>query len=282
MQVKINPYPGNPLKESGKIARCNFRSIVYVDNVYHIFEEDHIYGAWRIFKRLSENGIDLGFRIGPLIRLGRQDEFDAIGTADPTVIYDGQWKMWYDAFDITLHWDKIGYATSDDGENWTKYGSVLSRGVEGEWDSKSIHHPVVLKHDRYYLYYSGCCDDIYNVKSIGLAISDDGITWNKIPGPVIINGQDGEWDCKYVRPSLPVFVSDRWLMFYWGFNGVHHSMGLAISDDLIHWQKAGKLMSGTNSSDGITAVQPLMMDNLKLWYAVWDSVQIHVADVEYK
>jgi len=59
--------------------------------------------------------------------------------------------------DETIHWDKIGYAISGDGNKWINKGVVLSRGNTGEWDSKAIHHPVCLKFDnKYYMYYSGC------------------------------------------------------------------------------------------------------------------------------
>ena len=64
----------NPLKDSSGIARCNFRSIVF-NGIYHIFEEDHVDGHWRIYKRTSDDGIDLGMKIWPSISTWRERYF---------------------------------------------------------------------------------------------------------------------------------------------------------------------------------------------------------------
>ena len=267
----------NPLREESGIARCNFRSIVFKD-VYHIFEEDHVLGHWRIYKRTSKDGIALGPRQGPLFPLGDEGSFNEYGQADPTVIIDGEWKMWFDAMDRTYHWDKLGYATSPDGENWVNHGPVFSRGNPDEWDNTAIHHPAVLKFDGvYYLYYSGS-DNIFpnlNVKHIGLATSTDGINFTKEKNPVLRTGDD--WDKIYLRPSVPVFIDLKWYMFYWGFDGAIHSMGIATSTDLVNWTKEGKILSGTNEHDGITASQ--IIGN-RIYYTTWDNAQVNYADIE--
>lgn len=277
--MKVNSYP--VLKEGDFPARCNFRCIVQKDDIYHIFEEDYT-DHWHIYKRTSNDGLRLGQRSNPLLKLGESGEFDEFGQADPTVIYDGQWQMWFDAMNRYLYWDQIGYATSEDGENWIKKGTVLSRGKKGEWDDHSVHHPIILKYDKYYLYYSGCKKIEgnlvnYNVKNIGLAISDNGINFEK-KGVVIPVGDD--WDSEYVRPSVPVFFNGLWCMFYWGFNGYIHSMGIAISDDLINWDKRGWLIRGNDSHDGVTASHAIAFDDfIRIWYTTFDDLQLHVMDI---
>lgn len=282
MQIKLIESIENPLKENGKIARCAFRCMVKKDGVYHIFEEDMIDSRWRIFKRTSKDGINLNPHGEALFPLGGQGSYDERGQADPAIIYDYSdeiWKMWFDAFNERLNWDKLGYATSADGDAWTAHEPVLQRGKQGEWDSLSIHHPVVLKEDKYYLYYSGCCDGLYNVRNIGLATSKDGISWMKEKNPVLTIA-DG-WENKYIRPSRPILIGDDWFMFYWGFDGNVHSMGLAISDDLKRWQKCGKIFGGTSEHDGITASMPIHDGNrIRMWYAVFDSWQINTAEIE--
>ena len=180
--------------------------------------------------------------------------------------------------DNTYHWDKLGYATSVDGEEWTNHGPVLSRGAGDDWDNTSIHHPVVLKHDKYYLYYSGSdsAKPNYNVKHIGLATSLDGENWIKeLSNPILRTSDD--WDSVYLRPSCPVLIGSMWVMFYWGFNGLIHSMGVAVSTDLIHWQKTGKLLSGTDSHNGVTASQVI---GNRIYYTTWDNAQLNYMEYE--
>ena len=281
--IIFKAYLGNPLKEVNEKtpARCGFRSIVFKD-VYHIFEEGIIGGRWRIYKRTSLDGISLGSRSTALFPFGGKGAFDEFGQADPTVIYNGTWRMWFDAMNGSTEWDKIGYATSIDGNNWINKGPVLSRG-EG-WDSQAVHHPVCMEHEGiYYMYYGGCDgSNHYNVKNIGLATSKDGISWIKEKtNPIITNGKYNEWDCKYVRPSVPVFIDDRWFMFYWGFDGKIHSMGVAESDDLIKWEKIGKFISGTNNHNGVTASQTLKEGSkIRMWYKMFNNWNLNTGEIE--
>ena len=262
-----------------KTSRCNFRCIVQKDG-FHIFEEDLIDGHWRIFRRDSKDGTRFSERSNPLFPLGLEGSFDEWGQADPTVLYDGTWKMWFDAMDKSYHWDKIGYATSEDGHTWNIKSTAIQRGAPGEWDEKSVHHPVVIKEDKYYMYYSGCKPgEMHNVRHIGLAVSEDGLTWDK-KGIVIEAGMDDEWDGEYVRPSNPVRLLGEWVMFYWGFNKIH-GMGIATSTDLIHWDKRMQIDSGTDSHDGITASWAISDGHkVRIWYTTFDDCEVFIKDYD--
>ena len=257
-----------------KTSRCNFRCIVPAGGLYHIFEEDLIDGHWRIFKRTSKDGLTFSERSNPLFELGAPGAFDEWGQADPSVMYDGVWRMWFDAMDRSYHWDRIGYAESLDGETWQIKGTVLQRGIAGEWDEKSVHHPVVIKdHGWYGMYYSGCREgEPHNVRHIGLAGMHDG-KWNK-HGIVIDAG-----DLEYVRPSNPVFFNQRWYMFYWGYGKGIHAMYLASSANLITWIKEGMLRSGTDSHNGVTASWAIAdEDKIRVWYTTFDNCEVHYFD----
>jgi predicted GH43/DUF377 family glycosyl hydrolase len=265
------------LKEKGNITRCALRCVVKRKGIYHIFEEDYIDKKWWIFRRISQDGINISKRERPLFRLGKPGSFNESGVADPTVIFDKIWKMWFDAVNGNLIWDKIGYAISEDSFHWKIQKPALERGIQGEWDSRSVHHPVVLKYDKYYLYYSGS-DDNCNVKHIGLAVSLDGLNWVKYPHPVIKTSEG--WDNKYIRPSKPVFIKDQWFMFYWGYNGIH-SIGTAVSKDLIHWEKIGRIAGGTNEHNGITGSHPIWdRGKIRIWYALFDSYTSQNAEIK--
>jgi predicted GH43/DUF377 family glycosyl hydrolase len=241
-----------------------------------LFSEGFIGGRWEIYIRTSKDGVNLSEKGASIFPPGGQGSFDELGQADPTVIYDGCWKMWFDALDGNGVWDKLGYATSDDGLKWVNHGPVLSRGAG--WDSKSIHHPCCIKNnDRYYLYYSATDEDEGNVKNIGLATSYDGVNWERIISPVLTVG---DWDYKYIRPSCPILINGTWNMFYWGF-GDNHYMGLAESSDLISWKKKGKVLESDVIHEGITASMPLRVGNeIRIYYATFDDIYVRIAKID--
>lgn len=264
-------YAGNPLIASDAMARC----MVQVLGTYHLFQEKSLGTPpyWTINKRTSVDGITFTAISTALMAAGGAGEFDEWGQADPTVIYDGvgDWKMWYDALTTTA-WEKLGYATSVDGITWNKVGSVIERGASG-WDNKSVHHPCCVKSgSTYYLFYSGASTgDAGIVKHIGLATSTDGINWTKTASnPVISTGAPGQWDDDYIRPSAPIKIFNTWYMWYWGYDGSVHSMGLATSPDLITWTKKGQVLT---HASGVTANTAILKEGtneidkiIDLWY----------------
>jgi predicted GH43/DUF377 family glycosyl hydrolase len=275
--MKITPYINNPLKNiEGEKVWCAFRSIIYINGLFYFFSEGFIKERWEIYILKSSDGIILDSKSDSIFPVGGQGTFDEKGQADPTVIYEnGQWKMWFDALNGKEQWDMLGYATSENGLKWVNHGPVLGRGTG--WDSKAVHHPCVIKTDKYYMFYSGTDSDTGNVKNIGLAISDDGIKWVKKDDPVLTVG---DWDYNYIRPSCPVLIKDLWHMFYWGF-GDNHYMGLATSGDLVHWTKKVKVLESDVPHEGITASMPIKIDNeLRIYYATFDDIHIRFATID--
>lgn len=64
----------------------------------------------------------------PVFKVGQPGTFDATWVQVPCVIFDGPtYQMWYGGWDGGK--DHIGYATSPDGINWTRYANspVLAR-----------------------------------------------------------------------------------------------------------------------------------------------------------
>lgn len=91
----------------------------------------------------------------------------------PSVVFDGTtYHGWYFAGHIFA--SQIGYATSDDGSNWTKYDDnpVVIEGSTGTWDAKSVGFCSVVDSAgiKYKMWYSGSNTD--ETGSIGYAESD--------------------------------------------------------------------------------------------------------------
>lgn len=278
-------YVSNPLKEigTGNDIYEYFRACVLVDGIYHTFYENYenFSGTykWTIRKRVSTDGILHTIASAVLLAAGGAGTYDELGSADPTVIYDGpgDWKMWFDAKNGIGIWDQLGYATSVDGTTWANQGGVIARGSAGSWDDGFIHHPTVIKYNGvYYMYYTGGKNDTSGY-CIGLATSTDGVNWTKnLTNPVLSPGASGQWDDYNVRPSCPILIGNIWYMWYWGFGNADpsdHAMGLASSRDLINWTKKGRVMYRDSATDGVAASNGMLiqgsnsMDKLvKMWF----------------
>ncbi len=81
-------------------------------------------------------------RQGPLTWSGPNLSFESLQAGYPSVLWDaGVYKMWY--FGCTpSYFCQIGYATSQDGRTWTRYGPVL--GPSLPQDSQIAAYPEVV------------------------------------------------------------------------------------------------------------------------------------------
>ncbi len=79
----------------------------------------------------------------------------------------------------------------------------------------------------------------FNV-SVGHAVSQDLVNWRILPD-AIQPGPEGNWDDKSTWTGSIITHGGQWYMFYTGAssreNGLVQRIGLAVSDDLIHWDK---------------------------------------------
>lgn len=123
-----------------------------------------------------------------------------------SVLYEnGVFKMWYHGggyFQATtpgirLGGAGIGYATSSDGRNWTKFSNnpVLVQGSAGSFDDLQVAEPRVLNLGArgYRMYYTGQ-NNSTKLKSFAMATSQDGINWTKYSNkPLLTPDRFGGW-----------------------------------------------------------------------------------------
>ena len=146
--------------------------------------------------------------------------------------------MWYCGVD-DISSTGIGYATSTDGINWSKYpgNPVFWVGSSGEWDGVDISSPHVLITDTgYEMWYAGYDGSHWQ---IGHATSTDGTTWGRDPeNPLLSVGSPGEWDNAGVSNPCVLYTGTRYEMFYTGNDGSQgYRIGYAVSTDGVNWQK---------------------------------------------
>jgi predicted GH43/DUF377 family glycosyl hydrolase len=181
---------------------------------------------------------------------------DVIMTDVPTVFQLKGDDRWYMSF---IGYDGKGYqsfvAESEDLVNWAHMRLAMGYGPEGEFDhggvvlgaylykDYGIKSPRILKKKNgkfYSLYGAYPRQGGYELRPgyEGVAWSKDGFSWTRARDePVLSVFQEdvGNWekDCIY-QPWL-LEHGDSYYNFYNAANGNIEQLGMAISDDLLHW-----------------------------------------------
>ena len=123
-----------------------------------------------------------------------------VGSYDyvPSVLWDAEsqvWRAWWCGYDGQKPGDAIYYATSANGTTgWSAPTRVVRPSASG-WDSQHACDPTVLMRPpgtfsayKFVLWYTGnaVSDGAFNAK-IGVATSNNGVTWTKYAGNPIID-----------------------------------------------------------------------------------------------
>jgi predicted GH43/DUF377 family glycosyl hydrolase len=177
----------------------------------------------------------------PLLSLGKQSDWDSTYATWASVTReDNSWLMHYSGKDKAGHL-RIGLALSQDGLKWTKYkdNPILDIGVQGSWDATHVYCPIVWKEaNSWKMIFTGCSTHAFQV---GLAISDDGISWKKSERNPIF-GSCNSWTLN----SWGKHETEGWGLFFDGheynllYNPVTRrprQIGLATSRDFVSWKE---------------------------------------------
>ena len=147
--------------------------------------------------------------------------------------------MWYLGFDAGWANEYIGYATSTDGTNWTKYSGnpVMVSGNTGSWDAYLWEARVIKDDNIYKMWYQAATTNAGPFKT-GYASSPDGITWTKYSGNPVLSGGTGKWDQDYVGFRSIIKDGSIYRAWYEANKGSDKfAVGYATSTDGISWTK---------------------------------------------
>ncbi len=203
---------------------------------------------------------------------GSWDEF--AGERAPFVIKEGGvFKMWYESGEPR----QLGYATSPDGVNWTKYpgNPILSPGPDG-FDQEVVGHGAVLHEGVYKLWYHAMGDE---GPIIAYATSPDGVSWTK-QGPVL-HPQGGGWDEFAVwGPSVLRYNGLYWMWYGGAGPQGPPAIGVATSFDGINWTRTG---TAPVISEGNPIGDPHVLLHgsiFKMWYTDYADGVIKYAEFD--
>lgn len=180
----------------------------------------------------SIDGVNWTRLDAPVLEAGASGEWDADILIAHAVVKDGDtYKMWYSGGtgappNVNF---RIGYATSPDGVNWTKYDDpattaspfqfsdpVIERGSSGSFDDGRAFTPHVLKTvSGYEMWYTGAGSANEFNQVIMYATSTDGINWTKHAGNPVLQVSKS-WTQDITTPRV-IRDGEQFRMWFNGF-----------------------------------------------------------------
>jgi predicted GH43/DUF377 family glycosyl hydrolase len=168
----------------------------------------------------------------PVLTSGAPGTWDESWVESPTVVKVGStFYMWYTGVQAATQF-RIGMATSTDGVNWTKHPSnpVFEPEPANDWENAFVYAPAVVSDGtRFRMWYVGLnAVTFLSASRIGLACSDDGVTWRRLgSNPVLDVGQTGSWDQNGPFVPTVVYRDGAYRMWYLSGANPDERIGLA-------------------------------------------------------
>jgi beta-1,2-mannobiose phosphorylase / 1,2-beta-oligomannan phosphorylase len=208
--------------------------VIQKDGIYHMWYTGQADGHSWIGYAVSKDGKTWTRKSAKPV-LSPELPWEKVAVMCPHVIWDEQekiFKMWYSGGE-QYEPDAIGYATSNDGLNWTKHKSnpVFANNTQNEWEQHKVTACQVIKRKSDYLmFYIGFKNIDY--AQIGMARSKDGISnWERFTNNPIIRPGAG-WDASAVYKPYAIPEKNYWLLYYNGRREGHEQIGIAIHKGL--------------------------------------------------
>ena len=120
------------------------------------------------------------------------------------------------------------------------------RGTKVKWEGKDVFNPAaVVKDNKVYMLYRA--EDFVGIHKgtsrIGLAVSEDGLHFNRLPEPVFYPENDEmkmfEWEGGCEDPRIVEDENGTYYLTYTAWNGDKARLFVASSTDLLTWTKYG-------------------------------------------
>ncbi len=119
-----------------------------------------------------------------------------------------------------------------------------------EWESRNVFNPGAVYHnDLFHLFYRAQGPDY--VSRLGYAISQDGVHFNRMVDPLV--GPQDEWETRGVEDPRNTYLNDEgsFVMAYTAYSPLGITPMLAVSENLITWERIGPLITGEDNKDHV-------------------------------
>jgi predicted GH43/DUF377 family glycosyl hydrolase len=144
------------------------------------------------------------------------------------------------------------------------------RGAPIHWEGLHTFNPAaVVKDDRIYVLYraeddTGVTAIGAHTSRLGLAVSDDGLHFRRLPQPDLFPANDGqkdnEWTGGCEDPRLVESEDGTFVVMYTQWNHKTARLAVATSRDLTHWTKYGPVFPNREGSSKSGAIVCQLVD----------------------
>jgi predicted GH43/DUF377 family glycosyl hydrolase len=172
---------------------------------------------------------------------------------------------------------RIGLARSPDGIRWARHPQpVLGPGPRGSWNERGVADPYVIRAGKYlYMYYLG--QDRAQRQRLGVARSEDGVRWESYKtNPFFELGGPGDFDeIGLGEPAVFTTLGSYWMLYTGRDREEHRAIGLARSQDGVHWTRVSTkpVFTGNQWWDSKVVCDPSVMvspGGVRVWFGGGD------------
>jgi len=227
MNIKFTKIKSPVMEKRGTgfESKAVYNPSVIIENntIYMLYRAESLYDkcSGKIGLAWSKDGIH--FQRKPKPVLFPEYDYEKMGCEDPRIVkFNNTFYMFYVANRGSFKGIHIALASSNNLINWNKHG--LIKMDLADWDSDMIKAgsicPVKIN-DKYIMYFLGQKKE-WNT-SVGLAFSDDLITWKEYKNNPVIIPRNGMFDCKGVEPGTTFIDKNRIILCYngWAEDKIH-------------------------------------------------------------
>jgi len=175
----------------------------------------------------------------------RGDGFESAGTFNPSVVmHEGKFVMLYRAQDSKGR-SSLGYAASEDGVHFTRRPEPVFVSEATYEKGGGVEDPRLVKiGGTFYLTYTGYNNVDAHLSDKGdaqlcLATSQDLVHWQR--QGILLPSYQGRWNVKWTKSGaiLNEKINGKYWMYFLGdAKAKDTQMGVAYSEDLLHWTEA--------------------------------------------
>lgn len=119
---------------------------------------------------------------------------------------------------------------------------ILTIENGASWEAGGLYKNCLVEKDgKYYLFYNAKNspgDGSFWKEQIGVAVGDSPFQFVRWKGNPLLTIEPKKWDSCFCSDPWVVWDKNQWVMFYYGFDGQHAMDGIAVSQDLLHWEKS--------------------------------------------
>lgn len=127
---------------------------------------------------------------------------------------------------------------------------VLRPDPARPWEAMNVFNAAVVHHaGLFHMHYRG--QGVDYVSRIGYAVSNDGASWNKLEKPVLAPERD--YETRGVEDPRVTWLEDekRFVMAYTAYSPLGIMPCLAVSENLIEWERLGPVIRGEDNKDHV-------------------------------